>query len=1215
MAKNLLKFFSIKLYTLLFLILSGGLNAQFEVDTSLTDVEYINNLVGLGVSYNNVQFQGDGQAIGFFTGASNNLGFDSGIILSTGFAADADQPSGNFAGGFLPNGLTDIPELAANVPNCGGATNDGLILQFDFVPQSSPVSFRYIFASEEYPDYVCSDFNDAFVFMISGPGIVGEQNLAFVPGSGDPITINTINSGVVGANGSPFNDPCILNNSTFYNAAAPNDIVYNGYTNVMTAVSDVTPCETYTLRLIIADGCDPGFDSAVFLEANSFGAAPIAITQTTLNGDSMTYEGCAPATLIFSRQNPDPFDYVFPFTLSGTAINGVDYEPVPPSITIPAGETSVSLEIIGIADGIVEGEETIELTYETICGTISTLIYLTEPPQITVIPDPAPSICGGQGPVIISGEGATGVEPYTYSWSDNLGTTNTASVNPLATTTYVLTVTDFCGAEATADITVPVGTTPEVPVIDLPVDPICEEETINLSASTTTAGADLVWSGPNGFTANAVNAIQITDATVANDGIYEVYATLTGCDSEPATVSVIVKPRPSIPVIITNSPVCEGNALNLAADVIPANAVINWTGPNGFTATGVAATIASTQLTSAGIYAATATLNGCDANAAGSAQVVVNETPEAPSASANSPVCAGFDLNLSTPVVADSYQWLGPLGYNSAAQNPIQGAITSGNAGNYTVSITINGCPSPLTTVNVEVIDADFLPPIVSNSPVCEGSNLTFTTPEVNGGQYFWSGPISFQSNEIENEIEITSEANEGDYSLYIVVGACTTATNTSLLTINPIPVADAGLDIQICSLEDGQIGAPAVPNYSYSWFPSDSLNSDAISNPTVNVGNIGGSTDILEYRLTVESGGCFNEDTVLVEVLPQPVASFVAPNPQCFEGNSFDFEADGIWESLDPRFVWDFGPWASPDSSALQNPDSIRFSTTGLQMVRLVVIDQGCQSNPFIAPVNVKKMPVSNYIASELVVCEPHVVDFINFSENSGDPMSFQWSFGNGKSSEEDSPSILYSNPGVYDVDLVVNGINGCVSNYTIPNMITVNQSPDAGFNASPLITNIVFPDVTFEDLSNHSDSCWYEMGNGDTIAAFDHVYTYSDTGSYQVAQILANEQGCRDTAYADIRVDIGIKVYIPSSFSPNDDGLNDYFKVYGEDFYDFSMVIYNRWGQQLYRSFDPENGWDGNTKLSDKPVPSGVYIYTVELKDRYGLPYTYNGNVTVLK
>ena len=110
-------------------------------------------------------------------------------------------------------------------------------------------------------------------------------------------------------------------------------------------------------------------------------------------------------------------------------------------------------------------------------------------------------------------------------------------MNPFATTTYVLTATDFCGVEASANITVPVGTTPEVPVIDLPLDPICEQETINISASTTTPGADLYWTGPDNFTADAVNAIQIPNATVLNDGGYSVYASLTGCNSAPASVT------------------------------------------------------------------------------------------------------------------------------------------------------------------------------------------------------------------------------------------------------------------------------------------------------------------------------------------------------------------------------------------------------------------------------------------------------------------------------------------------------------------------------------------------------------------------------------------------------------------------------------------------------------------------------------------------------
>jgi gliding motility-associated-like protein len=124
-----------------------------------------------------------------------------------------------------------------------------------------------------------------------------------------------------------------------------------------------------------------------------------------------------------------------------------------------------------------------------------------------------------------------------------------------------------------------------------------------------------------------------------------------------------------------------------------------------------------------------------------------------------------------------------------------------------------------------------------------------------------------------------------------------------------------------------------------------------------------------------------------------------------------------------------------------------------------------------------------------------------------------------------------------------------------------------------------------------------------------------YPDTGTFEVTQILRNDEGCTDTAYTTVRVDYGFHVYIPSAFTPNDDGLNDLFKVEGEDFEDFSIMIYNRWGQLLYSSFDPENGWDGKTRLSNDPVPGGVYVYTIKLKNRFGAPYTYRGEVTVLR
>jgi gliding motility-associated-like protein len=96
---------------------------------------------------------------------------------------------------------------------------------------------------------------------------------------------------------------------------------------------------------------------------------------------------------------------------------------------------------------------------------------------------------------------------------------------------------------------------------------------------------------------------------------------------------------------------------------------------------------------------------------------------------------------------------------------------------------------------------------------------------------------------------------------------------------------------------------------------------------------------------------------------------------------------------------------------------------------------------------------------------------------------------------------------------------------------------------------------------------------------------------------------------------VELGYKYFIPAGFSPNGDGLNDYFKLSGEDVIDFSMIVYNRWGQKLYQSFDMDNGWDGKTKLGDEVVDGGVYFYRVEMTQRNGLKNTIEGHVQIIK
>ncbi len=300
---------------ILFLLLAiSAFNAysQIVVDNTAPydDPVWMTNniLIGGGVSASNITYQGDSCQIGFFNAINTSLGIDSGIVLSTGDVNDLDPASApTFP--FIANTVVD-PDLLAvanSVPGMIGQTftvssvNDIAILEFDFIPTSDTLSFRYAFGSQEYFAFENTQYNDVFGFFLSGPGIAGPWsngavNLAYIPNTNPqmPITISSVNSV------TPINQQYFVDNQNGLDTIADAD----GYTTVFTAQALVQCGSTYHIKLAIADGSDSGLSSYVWLEAGSF-ASPELQVSDNLGIDSTVMDIACGADIILTANVAD----------------------------------------------------------------------------------------------------------------------------------------------------------------------------------------------------------------------------------------------------------------------------------------------------------------------------------------------------------------------------------------------------------------------------------------------------------------------------------------------------------------------------------------------------------------------------------------------------------------------------------------------------------------------------------------------------------------------------------------------------------------------------------------------------------------------------------------------------------------------------------------------------------------------------------------------
>lgn len=557
------------LMLLYFIVNTYQINAQVQVDPNKTAQQLAQKLAGQGIIISNASLQCHNNANGFFQINTSVLPIDSGVVLSTGNVTA-------IAG--AENGATSSNNNTAGDPalqSLSGAsiTYDACILEFDMVPQGSQVAFDYVFASEEYINSVCGPFNDAFAFFISGPGITGNLNMAKVPNTTIPVTVNSVNNGIPGsqANGSSLKcvnmGPGAPFTQYYVDNIGGNDIAYRGLTHVFTAAADVIPCQTYHLKLTIADAQNKLYDSGVFIKAGSLKSQAIQINTKgsfVYQQKEGLYYTCESGLLTFSRNQALPTAQTLQLFIGGTAIAGLDYIALPTTITIPANSLSVSLPVHTLAGSnqlkniSIAVSDPFQCTSNAIAD--STLMWLLPPPVFEIL-TPDTTICANS-PLILTLRNA---DSFILNWTPpNAVSISNGKyiVSGQQSAIYRATaMTKYGNCAVQSDsiaITVTAGPL-NIQLTDTLV--VCghDEPIITPTVNPLNSAYQYRWTGPNAYTYNGAQLTYNKDSM--QGGWYFLVVSQDQCASIMDSVFIMEKVSYDAPVLTSPLKMCMNDSL------------------------------------------------------------------------------------------------------------------------------------------------------------------------------------------------------------------------------------------------------------------------------------------------------------------------------------------------------------------------------------------------------------------------------------------------------------------------------------------------------------------------------------------------------------------------------------------------------------------------------------------------------------------------------
>ena len=777
-------------------------------------------------------------------------------------------------------------------------------------------------------------------------------------------------------------------------------------------------------------------------------------------------------------------------------------------------------------------------------------------------------ICGGTlnlNTVLSSGADAGGVWVETTSSGQFTPGTGVFNASGLAAGTYTFTYTvTSCGSTDIAIIAITVGSGADAGTDN--TSTLCNTTGTTLNLNTLLTGAD-----PGGTWVETTSSGQFTPGTgifnaagLAGGNYTFTYTVLgsTPCPNDVANFTVTVNPIPVYTVTGTNPSTCSGTDGYLTISGLTPNASysVSYTkngvtvGPNNLISN--ASGIITISNLSGGTYTSYSISSAAGCTAANNT-IVTLASALAPTVNAgiDKIICLGDNVTLTATNPNGA-----TISWNNGITDGVAFSVTTTMT--FTVTADLSGC----TATDQVVVTVNPLPTINAgiDQTLCAGTPVTLNASGAGTGTYTWN-------NGVPNNVPFTQTSGTTTYTVSGTDANGCINTDAVDVTVNSIPVVNAGTDQSVCI--GTQVTLTATGSTTYSW--DNSITNGVTFTPALGT---------ITYTVIGTTSNCTSTDQVIVTVNPIPNVTATTDTILC-EHQTIILVGSGA-----SNYSWNNGI-----------TNGVAFTPTGTGTYTVIGTDpNGCKNTDSVL-ITIIPTPLADFVSDKFIGCSPLAFNLTNNSI--GNLTNCKWTLSNGQTFNGCGPvTDTLLAVGCYDVTLVVTTPQGCTNTMTKSNYICVAPDPVAKFYTDPNELSTFISKANMTNVTIGATS--YEWNFGDntgnsTETNPSHEFPNDEGKTYTITLIATSDIGCVDTTTETITVIEDLIYYVPNTFTPDADNFNETFLpvfTSGYDPQDYVLLIFDRWGEILFESHNAKVGWDGT--FNGKMTPDATYIWKISFK-----------------